>query len=372
MNMAKAFFACVLGAVMLIAFPAAAQTSGTWTVTGSMSAARYASSAILLKSGKVLVAGGTDSTTALASAELYDPATGTWSPTGNMKMARAYAGIALLPNGRVLMAGGCTNANCSAATSTAEMYDPTLGVWRSAGRMSTIRYFFGTTLLKTGNVLVEGGCSNGNCLTVTTTAEIFNPRNNQWTLTGSMSVGRDYHTATLLASGKVLITGGYTVTGASNSVELYDAAAGTWTTMAGMITGRALHSATALPDGRVIIAGGSVGNLPSAASEIYDPVANSWSLTGNLNTKRTGQAAVLLTTGKAMVAGGYSYTRPSYFDLASCELLDATTSTWTFTGDMSVPRYLQNLVRLSNGQVLAVGGMSTSSAILSSAELYTP
>jgi hypothetical protein len=186
-----------------------------------------------------------------------------------------------------------------------------------------------------------------------------------------MHTARDYHTATLLASGDVLVTGGYSQ-GASNSVEMYDAATGTWSTMAGMIIGRALHSATALPDGRVIVAGGNVGNLPSNLTELYDPVSNTWSPGGNLNTKRSQQSAVLLQTGQVMVAGGYSFTRPHYFNLASCEVYDAAMNSWTFTDDMTVARDSFALVPLSNGQVLGAGGLSASSAISLTADIYTP
>ena len=122
-----------------------------------------------------------------------------------------------------------------------------------------------------------------------------------------------------------------------------------------MISGRALHAATALPDGRVVVAG--TGNLPSAVTEVYDPVANHWSPVGNLNTTRSEPVACLLPTGQAMMAGGYSYIRPRYFNLASCELFDATANTWAFTGDMTSARYLQTVVVLGNGQVLAAGGL---------------
>src|SRR2546426_3039919 len=65
--------------------PLANFNTGVWSLTGSMSTARYAHTATLLSSGKVLVAGGIDASGApLASAELYDPAAGTWSTTGSM------------------------------------------------------------------------------------------------------------------------------------------------------------------------------------------------------------------------------------------------------------------------------------------------
>jgi hypothetical protein len=73
-----------------------------------------------------------------------------------------------------------------------------------------------------------------------------------------------------------------------------------------------------------------------------------------------------------MVAGGYSYIRPRYFNLASCELFDAATNTWAFTGDMTSARYLQAVVVLSTGQVLTAGGLSAASAVLASVDIYTP
>jgi N-acetylneuraminic acid mutarotase len=334
--------------------------------------ARYGATAVLLKNGKVLISGGiTTGNTLLATAEIYDPTTGIWSPTGAMKTARAYYVGVLLRNGMVLVAGGCTNSNCSAATSTAEIYDPNAGIWRATAKMSMLRYFFSATPLSDGSVLVEGGCNQGNCTTVTTSAEIYNPRTRVWAPTGQMKVGRDYHTATLLKNGKVLVTGGYTVTGASNSVEMYDPTTATWSAMASMISGRALHTATALPDGTVVIAGGLVGYLPGDVSEVYRPARNAWTATGSLNTKRAGPAAALLPNGHAIVTGGYSYTRPYYYDLASCELFDAATGTWSFTGSTASSRYEHALVVLGNGQVLAVGGLSDT-GILSTAELYTP
>src|SRR5581483_9622959 len=372
MKIAKLSLICLLGLIILMVSTSGAQVTGTWTATGSMSTARYAAPAVLLKSGQVLVSGGNSGTNVLATAELYDPLTGTWLPTGSMKTARSYHTATLLPNGRVLIAGGCTDVNCSAATASAEIYDPATGSWRTAGNMSTLRYFFSATRLQNGNVLVEGGCNQGNCGTVTNTAEIFNSRTGQWSLTGAMSVARDYHTATLVAGGKVLVSGGYTVTGASNNAEMYDPPTGLWTTMAAMTSARALHSATALANGKVMVAGGIVGYLPSAATEVYDPVANKWRATGNLNTKRAEQSSILLPTGKVMVSGGYSYTRPSYFNLASCEIFDAATRAWSFTGNMTIDRDGHSLVVLTNRQVLAVGGLSTTAGVLSSAELYTP
>ena len=60
----------------------------SWVTTGSLGTARCAHTATLLPSGKVLVAGGQDSSGFLSSAELYDPATGRWTATGSLGTAR--------------------------------------------------------------------------------------------------------------------------------------------------------------------------------------------------------------------------------------------------------------------------------------------
>ena len=81
----------------LIATPASAATSGTWTLTGSMSTARYHTTATVLSDGEVLVISGNGT----ASAELYNPATGKWAPTGSMSAARQEGNATLLPDGDV-------------------------------------------------------------------------------------------------------------------------------------------------------------------------------------------------------------------------------------------------------------------------------
>jgi len=80
---------------------------------------RSAHTATLLANGKVLIAGGIDpSGENTTKAEIYDPGTGTFSLTGSMTAARAGHTATLLATGRVLIAGGSEGA-------TSEVYDPT-------------------------------------------------------------------------------------------------------------------------------------------------------------------------------------------------------------------------------------------------------
>jgi hypothetical protein len=97
--------------------------TGTFRATGSMTTARAWHSATALSDGRVLIAGGGDSSlfSGLDSAELYEPASGTFTATGSMGTARNVQTATLLSDGRVLIAGGSGGSDYSAS---AELYQP--------------------------------------------------------------------------------------------------------------------------------------------------------------------------------------------------------------------------------------------------------
>jgi N-acetylneuraminic acid mutarotase len=157
----------LLSTGLLLVQPCAADSDG-FISTGSLGTARLEHSATLLPNGKVLVAGGFDSsfTNILVSAELYDPASGTWTATGNMRNVQTAHTATLLPNGKVLVAGGGgfgSNANHSIL---AELYDPASGTWTATGSLATARRNHTATLLPNGKVLVAGGINNTSSLSI--------------------------------------------------------------------------------------------------------------------------------------------------------------------------------------------------------------
>src|SRR5262245_20808027 len=134
-----------------------AQTS-LWNQTGSMLNARILHTATLLPGGKVLVAGGligcNPSCTPTNSVEIYDPATGTWRATAGMRLPRANHAAVLLRDGKVLVAGG-TGAG-GAVTSVSELYDPESETWSTTGSLTEARQFLQATPLSDGRVLMTG------------------------------------------------------------------------------------------------------------------------------------------------------------------------------------------------------------------------
>jgi hypothetical protein len=135
--------------------PAATVLRGIFAPTGSMNMARYAHTATILGSGKVLVTGGFLYTKpghhdAIASAELYDPAAGTFTGTGSMSAERVYHTATVLPNGKVLLAGGVGLSDEELAS--AELYDPVTGRFTPTGSLAVARDTQTATLLPNGQV----------------------------------------------------------------------------------------------------------------------------------------------------------------------------------------------------------------------------
>ena len=247
--------------------------TGAWTATGDLSAARAFATATLLANGRVLVVGGGAGNTFLSSAELYDPTTGTWSPAGTMNVPRGFHTATLLADGRVLVASG---ASLTSGTLTlrpsAEIYDPATGSWTATGSLGTARVFHTETRLPNGKVLVTGGSDFSS--TIYRSAELYDPATGVWSVTGKLTTPRISHTATLLATGKVLAVAGFNnepVSFSQRSAELYNPDTESWTTTAELNVVRGNHAATLLADGRVLISGGNGGGSPALTNaELFD------------------------------------------------------------------------------------------------------
>jgi uncharacterized delta-60 repeat protein len=341
--------------------------TGTWSATGSLMAARRAHTATPLPNGKVLAAGGTDGFgTFFTSAELYDPDTGNWTGTGALTGGRAHHTACLLPNGKVLAAGGQTTG--FSALTSAQLYDPATGVWSSAGALATACYGHTATVLPNGNVLIAGGQTTGGGFLAN--AQIYESATGLWLTVPSINLftARAFHSATVLAGGKVLFAGGVTSGNtAVASAELYDSAAGSWGTTGFLKDPRYAHTATLLSNGKVLLVGGTVYPGQPTETELYDPATGAWSVTGPLSTSRISHTATLLPSGKVLVAGGHTNT------VASAELYDSVTGNWTITGPLGSARQAHTATLLPNGKVLVVGGvLSVAPYALASAELYDP
>jgi hypothetical protein len=242
------------------------------------------------------------------------------------------------------------------------------GTFIQIGNLKTPRQFHTATLLPNGKVLIAGGYSTGaGSFQTGTTAEMYDPSNESFTATGGMIASRYMHTATLLPNGTVLIAGGRIQNGGDGQAgaELYDPAAGTFSATGSMTIPRYLHTATLLNNGKVLIAG---GNYPySQSAELYDPSTRTFTATDDM-TEPGADTATLLPSGSVLITRSVNDDGEQH-----AELYDPATGTFARTGDFIDPPPGQRptATLLANGKVLIAGG-SMGDFGSATAQIYDP
>ncbi len=338
-------------------------TNGLIIPAGKMQTARAAHTATVLKSGKVLIAGGFAGNP-LSSVEIYDPALKTFTSVGQMSATRAGHTATLLPNGQVLIAGGYNGSYLSSS----EIFYPKTQIFSAGPEMNIPRSGHTATVLNNGKILFAGGVGVG--WSFLQSAELYDMQTKTFSTTGSLTTARESHTATLLKNGSVLITGGHKDRRANikiySSAELYDPVSEKFKLIGNMSIIRHKHDAVRLFDGRVLINGGSderdsKGTYSSA--ELYDPVSALFKPAGNMNITRYKHngTSILLSNGNILIAGGANRT----------EIYQPASAKFTIiVGNMGTERLFSCANLLQNGQVLITGGYNENQETSANAWLY--
>lgn len=280
----------------------------------SMKTPRNGHSATLLQNGKVLVVGGTSEPNgpAMASAEIYDPASRTWTDAAPMAQPRAHHVAVPLNDGRVLVVGGDGGPG-QPDPAGSEIYDPGTNSWTS------ITALFGpratgpiAVQLPDGRVVIDDGLRQ----VVPGGVELYDPATGQVTYGHALNpTERSWATAALLPGDTVLIAGGqqtYQPTGAFNTTDIYDPSKDTtaggaapWSAGPAMHVGHCHHTMTVRKNGTIIVAGGRCGTSDSiAVVEIYNPITAMWAVVAPMKSARGFHVAVLLGDGTVLLAGG--------------------------------------------------------------------
>jgi hypothetical protein len=216
------------------------------------------------------------------------------------------------------------------------------------------------TLLPSGKVLITGGITADTGHSTTRT-ELYDPVGNSWFPGESMAVQRSSHTATLLLSGKVLVAGGQNASGYIATAELYDPVSNHWTMAAPMEAGYAGPHATLLTNGTVLLAGGAT--FGDGRAELYDPATNRWSNAGT--AARNTETMTRLADGRVLITGQGK----------EAQLYNGAANHWSVATAMLQDRVGPSATRLADGRVLVAGGSTTiggQQVWLTSAEIYDP
>lgn len=329
-----------------------------WSASGLLDKARTAPAASVLSDGRVLVAGGyfraephyregtrpadgvlaayrsgpsgTDVVrgplydiepmnigAAMATAELFDPATGKWSDTGPLKYARHGAAAVTLTDGRILVVGTAPGESGvtvdQGAFDTAEIYDPATGRFSLAGSLPEIDR---TSLEEQGgpstNVVPEEDPvidDVGTLVALGDGGAVLIAHSGWWKHAGEITRSFRYDART---SSWAEIGQTYVVVAEPDLPPLVTNGV---RRLVGAMVAR-------LPDGRIVVAGGAgsfvaddspspdeVGGT-SATAEVYDPTTNTWSPLPPMPEPRAGGAVVALADGSILLVGGYKDAAP--------------------------------------------------------------
>lgn len=339
----------------------------TFSPAGSFPKDRYGYSVTLLPDGRVLVVGGEGRSRLLASAKLWDPATESFSPAGNLATARRRHKAVLLPDGRVLVVGGCCDERGESLAS-AEVWDPAKRRFKPAGAVSAPGEDNVVTLLPDGRVLsLEDWASEG----ARNAAEVWDPAINDFSPAGTTVEPRRWPDAVTLPDGRVLITDSGNAT-----AEIWDPETMTFSPAGRFVERREGYTSTLLPDGRVLFIGGVGGEpgcddddtcVPLASAELWDPGTLTFSPAGELSEGRDGHTSTLLPDGRVLVIGSDDWQDP-----ATADVWDPVTSTFSPAGEFDQVRLDYGLVGLPDGRVLITSGWQGGSATVNDALIWDP
>lgn len=140
---------------------------------------------------------------------------------------------------------------------------------------------------------------------------------------------------------------------------------------------RANHTATPLRNGKVLIAGGMTSQggdaISLATAELYDPVTRTFTPTGSLRDRRTYHTATLLTDGRVLLAGGMNAIgRAAPIPVISVEIYDPDRGTFVPFANLTAARNGHTATLLADGRVLIAGGIPGQGSSMTVAEILDP
>ena len=336
----------------------------------------------------VLISGGHNQSQ-IVNPYFYNLITGDVVPL-TPKVSRTESTATLLKTGNVLIAGGATNygglIGPNSPTNTAELFQPTQLFFSSTGSLAVARMNHSATLSDDGKVLIVGGTgSNTNQLD---SAELYDPATGSFTGAGTLQKARTGHHASLISQpgkpSQVVIYGGSSLEGAEQTWELWDEATNKFI-RSGPMAATAVDIPQPLPlaDGTLDLVGGWIQQEAQAVGEEQLLILSgpSFEIGNSINGSRSVAAMAALPNGDRLLSGGvtgldkanklvYSATA-ELRDARGWSLLSKEATCPGQPGCLLVARGNHTATLLPNGKVFIAGGENALGAVGQS-EFYDP
>ncbi len=278
---------------------------------------------------------------------------------------------ALLPDGRLLtFASNQRNAFPSGPEFTyAAVWDPATGAFTEINRTGHDMFCGGVAMLPDGRVLVNGG------RTCNRWSSVFDWRTNAWSAIQNMNDGRWYNTSVTLTGGDVFTATG---TNGERTTERWNATTG-WSRFTGIDWQVVLNEQgfnqrwhpfiIGAPDGRLFHAG------PTDRMNWLDPTGAGSLTYANVNVSGTQfpkeGAWTMYDEGRVLVSGGFTAPAGGVASNAAYTVdLRGPAPVVASTGPMANARTFANAVMLPNGEVMVVGGNTSTTAFSDSGSVF--
>ena len=256
-----------------------------------------------LPDGRLLVTGGhVANNVGLSYAAVFDPFTNMWTRLPDMNAGRWYPTNTTLANGDILTVSGDVDLVVG-QNILPQVWERSQNRWRdlvNAQRWVGLYPFM--HLAPDGRVFMSGGAGQSAFLNTSGTGS--------WTDVTFVQV-RDYGSSVMYDEGKVLVVGGADPPLATAAVIDLKAATPSWRAVQSMSIARRQLNATILADGTVLVTGGTSGpgfsntSTPVLTSQIWNPSTETWTTVASAARPRLyHSAAVLLPDGRAFASGG--------------------------------------------------------------------
>ncbi|WP_375769823.1 kelch-like protein [Archangium gephyra] len=286
-----------------------------WLELSPLPHPRDGHAAVSLPDGRVLLIGGRDTTSPeLASTLFWEPETRRFREGPPLRQARARPIAVGLPDGAVLVLGSDFDNDRERGT-RAELLRPGASAWEPAGQ--AVRIFHpGPVCVSGERVIIAGGRDNGFGFAIIEgvhlappldmSTELWEREGRTWRIAGGpLTQSRDEAQGVTLSDGRVLVVGGWHEGSPLATAEVWDPRTESWSPTGSLATPRSSFALTALPDGRAAVSGGLEETFQATDSvEIWDPARGTWSPGPSLARGRAGHRFAAVGTGVFLVVGG--------------------------------------------------------------------